>query len=89
MALAVFAVAIVSYTPSAASLVTELAPENQRGVYFSVNAVCWAVGSFIGHPLGGWALDQPQIITDTFLARIPFECADCRGDFTVPQSDFI
>ncbi|WP_335084989.1 MFS transporter [Nostoc sp.] len=66
LALGVFAVAIVSYTPSAASLVTELAPENQRGVYFSINALCWAVGSFIGHPLGGWALDQPQIITNTY-----------------------
>ncbi|OYD95210.1 MFS transporter [Nostoc sp. 'Peltigera membranacea cyanobiont' 210A] len=66
LALGVFAVAIVSYTPSAASLVTELAPENQRGVYFSINALCWAVGSFIGHPLGGWALDQPHIITNTY-----------------------
>ncbi|MHC5594747.1 MAG: MDR family MFS transporter [Nostoc sp.] len=65
LALGVFAVAIVSYTPSAASLVTELAPENQRGVYFSINALCWAVGSFIGHPLGGWALDQPRVITDS------------------------
>ncbi|MEH1919747.1 MAG: MFS transporter [Nostoc sp.] len=66
LALGVFAVAIVSYTPSSASLVTELAPENQRGVYFSINALCWAVGSFIGHPLGGWALDQPQIITNSY-----------------------
>ncbi|MBW4455236.1 MAG: MFS transporter [Nostoc indistinguendum CM1-VF10] len=66
LALGVFAMAIVSYTPSAASLVTELAPENQRGVYFSINALCWAVGSFIGHPLGGWALDHPQIITSSF-----------------------
>ncbi|MEH2212607.1 MAG: MFS transporter [Nostoc sp.] len=66
LALGVFAVAIVSYTPSAASLVTELAPENQRGVYFSINALCWAVGSFIGHPLGGWALDRPQIITNSY-----------------------
>lgn len=66
LALGVFAVAIVSYTPSAASLVTELAPENQRGVYFSINAVSWGVGYFIGHPLGGWALDQPRIITDSF-----------------------
>ncbi|MEH2326656.1 MAG: MFS transporter [Nostoc sp.] len=66
LALGVFAVAIVSYTPSAASLVTELAPENQRGVYFSINALCWAVGSFIGHPLGGWALDQPEIITNSY-----------------------
>ncbi|MBD2530466.1 MFS transporter [Nostoc flagelliforme FACHB-838] len=66
LALAVLAVAIVSYNPSAASLVTDLAPENQRGVYFSINALCWAVGSFIGHPLGGWALDQPQIITNSY-----------------------
>ncbi|MEH2244938.1 MDR family MFS transporter [Nostoc sp.] len=66
LALGVFAVAIVSYTPSAASLVTELAPENKRGLYFSINALCWSVGSFIGHPLGGWALDQPRIITDSF-----------------------
>ncbi len=66
LALGVFAVAIVSYTPSAASLVTELAPENQRGVYFSINALCWAIGSFIGHPLGGWALDRPQIITNSY-----------------------
>lgn len=66
LALGVFAVAIVSYTPSAASLVTELAPENQRGVYFSINALCWAVSSFIGHSLGGWALYQPQIITNSY-----------------------
>ncbi|MBW4427455.1 MAG: MFS transporter [Nostoc desertorum CM1-VF14] len=65
LALGVFAMAIVSYTPSAASLVTELAPENQRGVYFSINALCWAVGSFIGHPLGGWALDQPETVTNS------------------------
>ncbi|MEH2257424.1 MFS transporter [Nostoc sp.] len=65
LALGVFAVAIVSYTPSAASLVTELAPKNQRGVYFSINALCWAIGYFIGHPLGGWALDQPQNITNS------------------------
>ncbi len=66
LALGVFAFAISSYTPSAASLVTELAPENQRGVYFSINALCWAVGYSIGHPLGGWALDQPRIIADRF-----------------------
>ncbi|MEH2195808.1 MAG: MFS transporter [Nostoc sp.] len=71
LALGVFAVAIVSYTPSAASLVTELAPENQRGVYFSLNAVCWAIGSFIGHPLGGWALDQPRVITDSYWLGFP------------------
>jgi MFS family permease len=66
LALGVFAVAIVSYTPSAASLVTDLAPPSQRGVYFSINSLCWAVGYFIGPPLGGWALDQPQSLIDYF-----------------------
>lgn len=66
LALTVFALALVSYTPFAASLVTDLAPESQRGVYFSINSLCWALGHFIGSPLGGWALDQPRIIADNF-----------------------
>jgi len=66
LALGVLAIANVSYTPSAASLVTDLAPESQRGVYFSINSLCWAVGYFIGPPLGGWALDQPRIVADSF-----------------------
>ena len=65
-ALGVFAIATVSYTPSAASLVTDLAPEDRRGVYFSINSLCWAAGYFIGPPLGGWALDQPRIVTVSF-----------------------
>ena len=66
LGLGVFAIATVSYTPSAASLVTDLAPESQRGVYFSMNSLCWAVGYFIGPPLGGWALDQPRAVADNF-----------------------
>ena len=66
LGLAVFAFATVSYTPSAASLITDLAPESQRGVYFSINSLCWAAGYFIGPPLGGWALDQPQTIAVNF-----------------------
>lgn len=66
LGLLVFAIAIVSYTPSAASLVTDLAPESQRGVYFSMNSLCWAAGYFIGPPLGGWALDQPPAVADNF-----------------------
>jgi MFS family permease len=61
--MAVFAVAVVSYTPSAASLVTDLAPTSQRGVYLSINSLCWSIGYFIGPPLGGWALDQQRDIT--------------------------
>lgn len=66
LALGVFAMAIVSYTPSASSLVTDLAPESQRGVYFSMSSLCWAVGYFIGPPLGGWALDQSPQVADSF-----------------------
>jgi len=66
LALAVFAIATVCYTPSAAALITDLAPESQRGVYFSINSLCWAVGYFIGPPLGGWALDQPRIVANSF-----------------------
>ena len=66
LGLGVLAIATVSYNPSAASLVTDLAPESQRGVYLSINSLCWAVGYFIGPPLGGWALDQPQFIADNF-----------------------
>lgn len=66
LALAVLAIAVVSYTPSASALITDLAPPSQLGVYFSLNSLCWAAGYFIGPPLGGWALDQPQVVTDTF-----------------------
>jgi len=66
LGLAVFAIATVSYTPSASSLITDLAPESQLGVYFSINSLCWAVGYFIGPPLGGWALDHSRIVADNF-----------------------
>lgn len=66
LALGMFAIALVAYTPSASSLITDLAPDSQRGVYFSINSLCWAVGYFIGPPLGGWALDQPRIIAYSF-----------------------
>lgn len=75
LALSVFALASVSYTPSAASIVTDLAPQSQRGVYFSINSLCWAVGTFIGSPLGGWALDQPRIIANSLWLGFAFSVA--------------
>jgi MFS family permease len=65
-ALTVFAVAITSYTPSASALVTDLAPQSQRGIYFSISSLCWAMGYFIGPSLGGFALDQSQIFLNFF-----------------------
>lgn len=58
VALGVLALATVAYMPSASSITVEMAPEPLRGVYLAVNSQCWAIGSFIGPPLGGWALDQ-------------------------------
>ena len=66
LALAVLALAITAYTPIAAAFVVMLAPEALRGVYLSVNSMCWAMGYFIGPPVGGWALDQGESIANGF-----------------------
>lgn len=58
LALGVLALGTACYMPSASAFVVDLAPESLRGVYLSVNSQCWALGYFIGPPLGGWALDQ-------------------------------
>jgi MFS family permease len=65
-AMAVMAIAMTSYTPVASSLVVTLSPEDRRGVYLSINSLCWAFGYFIGPPLGGWALDQARWVADGF-----------------------
>ena len=62
LALGILALATVAYLPSASSITVELAPESLRGVYLAVNSQCWAIGSFIGPPLGGWALDQSPFV---------------------------
>lgn len=70
LALLLLAIATVSYTPAASSLVADLAPPAYRGVYLSINSLCWAVGYFIGPPLGGWALDQPRPLADLYWAGL-------------------
>ncbi|PSN10502.1 MFS transporter, partial [filamentous cyanobacterium CCP5] len=65
-ALAVMALGMIAYTPIASSLVVLLAPANQRGVYLSVNSMCWAIGYLIGPPVGGWALDQGRTVANGF-----------------------
>ncbi|HIK30119.1 MAG TPA: MFS transporter [Oscillatoriales cyanobacterium M59_W2019_021] len=64
--LGVLAIAMVAYTPSASALVADLAPPNLRGVYLSINSLCWAVGYAIGPPLGGWAMDRSDAISHGF-----------------------
>lgn len=58
--LGILALATVAYMPIASALVADLAPTTVRGVYLSINSLCWAVGYFIGPTLGGIALDQRQ-----------------------------
>ena len=66
LALAVTALATVAYMPSASALVIHLAPESRRGVYLSVNSLCWAAGYFIGPTAGGWAMGQARWVADGF-----------------------
>lgn len=56
--LGIMSLGMVSYTPAASALVADLAPESLRGVYFSLNSQCWAIGYFIGPAIGGYALDR-------------------------------
>ncbi len=66
VALAVLALATVTYLPSASAIVVDLAPPSLRGVYLAVNSQCWAIGQFIGPPLGGWALDHSGVTAHGF-----------------------
>jgi MFS family permease len=64
--LGIFAIANVSYTPTASALIADLAPSDLRGVYTSINSLCWAVGYAVGPPLGGWALDRSTQFAHNF-----------------------
>jgi MFS family permease len=66
VSMAIFSLATITYTPSASALVADLAPPALRGVYASINSLCWAVGYAIGPPLGGWALDRPRTVVYGF-----------------------
>lgn len=66
LGLGILAIATVAYMPIASSLVADLAPIESRGVYLSINSLCWAVGYFIGPALGGLALDQNQPFIDIY-----------------------
>lgn len=72
LAMGIFAIATVSYTPSAAAFVADIAPASVRGVYLSINSLCWAIGYAIGPPLGGWAMDQNAILANSFWLVLAF-----------------
>lgn len=62
VAFACLAVAEILYAPSASALVGDMAPAQLRGIYFSLDSQCWAIGFLIGPTLGGWALDHPTVL---------------------------
>jgi len=62
MAFACVAVAEILYAPSASALVGDMAPVDRRGIYFSLESQCWAIGFLIGPAVGGWALDHPSLL---------------------------
>jgi MFS family permease len=66
LGLGMFALAIVCYTPTASALIADFAPSSLRGVYTSINSLCWAAGYAIGPPLGGWALDRSADFAHNF-----------------------
>lgn len=67
-AFGLLAIAEVLYAPSASALVGDLAPVAARGIYFSLESECWAIGFLVGPIVGGWALDHPQTVgTDWWL----------------------
>lgn len=66
LGLGLFALAIVAYTPTASALIADIAPADLRGVYTSINSLCWAVGYAVGPPLGGWALDRSAQFAHNF-----------------------
>jgi MFS family permease len=61
-----FAIATVIYKPTSSAWIAELAPESLRGVYTAIAYQCWSLGYVVGPILGGWALDQSQIVTHNF-----------------------
>ncbi|MBD2088862.1 MFS transporter [Microcoleus sp. FACHB-1515] len=66
LSLSILAIAAVAYTPIASAFVVSLAPDALRGIYLSVNSLCWAIGYLLGPAIGGWAMDQPDQIADSF-----------------------
>ncbi|NES24578.1 MAG: MFS transporter, partial [Symploca sp. SIO3E6] len=65
-AFSVIAMAEIIYSPAASALVGEIAPVDLRGIYFSLESECWAIGFLIGPALGGWALDHPNTAGTNF-----------------------
>lgn len=69
-AFSLIAIAEILYGPSASALVADMAPAARRGIYFSLDSECWAIGFLVGPALGGWALNQAQLASALAPAHI-------------------
>ncbi|MEM9214585.1 MAG: MFS transporter [Cyanobacteria bacterium P01_F01_bin.150] len=85
LTLAMMAIATVIYLPAASAYIVEIAPESLRGIYFSVNSQCWAIGYFIGPTLGGWMLDQGEAIAHQFWIALACSVALILGLLSVQK----
>ncbi|MEM9907680.1 MAG: MFS transporter [Cyanobacteria bacterium P01_D01_bin.44] len=70
IAIAILAIANVTYNPFAVALVTDLAPKSSLGIYLSLNAQCWTVGYLLGPLVGGWSLAQNEKIAHGLWAIV-------------------
>ncbi|NEP47059.1 MAG: MFS transporter, partial [Okeania sp. SIO2H7] len=62
MAFTLVGIGEMLYGPTASGTVGQMAPPHLRGIYFSLDSQCWALGYMIGPALGGWALDHPNVL---------------------------
>lgn len=66
LAFTLISIAEIVYSPAGVALVSQLAPVSLRGIYFSLESQCWAIGFMIGPAAGGWALDHPKTLGGNF-----------------------
>lgn len=61
-AFTLISLAEILYSPAGVAVVSSLSPDHLRGIYFSLESQCWAIGFMVGPAVGGWALDHPAIV---------------------------
>jgi MFS family permease len=66
-AFTVIAIAEIFYAPAATAIVSDIAPVTLRGIYFSLDSECWAIGFLVGPAIGGWALDHTTTGTPLWI----------------------
>lgn len=79
LGVSILALATVVYNPVASSLVADFAPDSLRGIYLSINSLCWAIGYFIGPAVGGAALDLSPGMAKAYWLGLGFSTGIAFG----------